>query len=102
MEEVLNTLISIDNDCKRTLNELKEKQDNIEYLVNDEMTKRKDEINTKYKFKIDMRKSEFQIKLNENKQRIENEKMEQIGGIRSKYIEEKNDLIQKIVNEILK
>ena len=56
MEEILNNLIAIDETCKRQLQELQEKQDNIEYLVNEEISKQKDEIKNKYKFKIDRKK----------------------------------------------
>ena len=71
MEETLIRLIEIDDECKQNLQMLQEKKDNIEYLVNKELASRKDEIKTKYKFKIDMRKNEYEMKLNQFKQKIE-------------------------------
>lgn len=101
MEEILNNLIEIDNECKRTLNGLKEKQENIEYLVNDELGKRKDEIKTKYKFKMDMRKNEFDMKLSEYTKNIEMEKAKKIDEIKKNYEMDKEKILKQIVDSII-
>ena len=44
MEEILKELIKIDDDCKVELALIQERKENIEYLVDDELTNRKSEI----------------------------------------------------------
>lgn len=101
MEEIFNDLIAIDEECKKTLNELKEKQENIEYLVNDELSTRKDEIKAKYKFKMDMRKNEQDMRLSETIKKIEMEKAKQIEQIKSAYENDKENAIKQIVDSII-
>ncbi len=101
MEEILNHLISMDDACKRELRQLQEKQENIEYLVNEEISKRKDEIKTKYKFKIDMRKSEYETKLNETAQNIECNKLQKIETIKTNYEKDKPNLLNDTIKAIL-
>ncbi len=101
MEEILNHLISMDDACKRELRQLQEKQENIEYLVNEEISKRKDEIKTKYKFKIDMRKSEYETKLNETAQNIECNKLQKIETIKTNYEKDKPNLVNDTIKAIL-
>lgn len=101
MEEILNNLISIDDACKRELRQLQEKQENIEYLVNEEISKRKDEIKTKYKFKMDMRKSEYEAKLNQTARNIECDKLEKIEAIKTIYEKDKPNLINDTIKSIL-
>lgn len=101
MEEILNTLIRIDDKCKEELQVIQDKKENIEYLVDNELTKRKSEIKTKYKFKIDMKKNEYDIKLNEFKENIENSKNNQIEEIKNEYIAQKENLLKSIVEKIV-
>ena len=101
MEEILNQLILIDDECKIRLKELQDKKENIEYLVNDELTKRKDEVKTKYKFKIDMRKNEYEIKLAENMKKIEEERMQEIQQIINRYEQAKESFKQLIIQSII-
>ncbi len=97
----MNDLIAVDEACKAVLQELQEKKENIEYLVNDELVKRKEEIKTKYKFKMDMRKNEYDRKLMENSQRIETNKNQEIEQIKAQYEQEKSNLIQDMLQSIL-
>lgn len=99
--EILNHLISVDEECQRTLEQLKEKQENIEYLVNEELSKRKDEIKTKYKFKLDMRKNEYEMKLAQNLQQIETEKNQKLQELETKYQEQKQQTIDTIMQAIV-
>lgn len=101
MEEILNHLILVDEECRRTINELQEKKDNIEYLVNEELTSRKDEIKNKYKFKIDMRKNEYEIKLNEEKQQIATGQKQEIENLLNQYNQEKEMVVKQIVESII-
>lgn len=101
MEEILNHLISMDDACKRELRQLQEKQENIEYLVNEEISKRKDEIKTKYKFKMDMRKSEYEAKLSQTAQNIEANKLQKIETIKITYEKDKPNLISDTIKAIL-
>ena len=101
MEEILNSLIVIDDECKSALNVLYEKKDNIEYLVDSELSKRKDEIKTRYKFKIDMRKNEYDMKLNEFQEKVETERNRKIDEIRNDYLNQKNEIINKIIQAII-
>ena len=101
MEKILNKLIAADLECQRALNQLKEKQENIEYFVNDALENRKDEIKAKYKFKIDMRKHEYDMKLAENLQEIELQKQKQMQEMKANYEMEKQQIIDKIVKSIM-
>ena len=101
MEEILNHLISMDDACKKELNALKQKQENIEYLVNEEISKRKDEIKNKYKFKIDRKKSEYETKLNETIQKMETYEQQKLQKIKSNYEQDKPDLIKRIIQSIV-
>ena len=101
LEEVLNELIKIDDVCKSELQLVQEKKDNIEYLVDKELTKRKLEIKTRYKFKIDMKKNEYDIKINELKGKIENQKNSQIEEIENEYIYQKENLLKSIIEKII-
>lgn len=101
LEEVLNHLISMDEECQRTLSQLKEKQEKIEYFVNEELSKRKDEIKTKYKFKLDMRKNEYEMKLAQNLQQIETEKNQQLRELETKYHAQKQQMIDTMIQTIV-
>lgn len=102
VEEILNTLIAIDDECKSALNVLHEKKENIEYLVDAELSKRKDEIKTRYKFKIDMRKNEYDMKLNEYQKKIDEEKSRKIDEIRTEYLSHKKEIINNMIQSIIK
>lgn len=101
LEKILNDLISIDDNCQKILKEIQEKQDNIEYFVNEELSKKKDEIKNKYKFKIDMKKNEYETKFADTERKIEQKKSEEIEKIRKKYAEEKEKQISKVINDII-
>lgn len=101
MEEILKELIKIDDDCKVELALIQERKENIEYLVDDELTNRKSEIKTKYKFKIDMKKNEYDMKLNEIKEKIENQRNSQIEEIKNEYILQKENLLKNIIEKII-
>ena len=101
MEEILNSLIQIDENCKSELNLIHQKEENIEFLVDNELSRRKTEIKTKFKFKIDMKKSEYDIKLNEFKNKLQEENKMQIEEIKNEYITQKGEIIKKIVNSII-
>lgn len=98
--EVLEHLIAVDAECQKVLDQLKEKQENVEYLVNEELSKRKDQIKTKYQFKMDMRKNEYAMKLAESTETIELEKNAQIEALQTKYDLEKQNRFQQIVEQI--
>ena len=101
MEEIINALIKVDDNCKNELKLVEEKRDNIEYLVDKELTKRKLEIKTRYKFKIDMKKNEYDIKLNKMKEDMEKSTNNQIEQIKNDYITQKDNLINGIIKKIV-
>ena len=101
LEEVLNELVLMDDECKKVLQALQEKKDNMEYLVSVELNKRKEEIKTKYKFKVDMRKNEYDLKLSENMKRIEKEKIHAIEQMKKSYAEQKQTMVNTIIQAIL-
>lgn len=101
MEEILKALIKIDDECKKELKLVEEKKDSIEYLVDKELTKRKLEVKTKYKFKIDMKKNEYDMKLNKSKEDIEKANNTQIEQIKKDYIYKKDIFIKNIVEKIV-
>ena len=101
MEKIINALIKVDDNCKNELKLVEEKRDNIEYLVDKELTKRKLEIKTRYKFKIDMKKNEYDIKLNKMKEDMEKSTNNQIEQIKNDYITQKDNLINGIIKKIV-
>ena len=101
MEEILRALIKIDDDCKSELQLVEDKKDNIEYLVDNELIKRKLEIKTRYKFKIDMKKNEYDIRLNKSKENMQKSTNNQIEQIKMDYMTQKDSLIKSIIKKIV-
>lgn len=102
MKQVINELIQVDNECKKNLSEIEEKEKNIDDYVSEKLEKIKEEINEKYQYKINFRKSENDIKLKKEKEKITNNTNIEIKKWESEFLKSKNDKVEDIIKNIFK
>lgn len=102
MKQVINELIQVDNECKKNLSEIEEKEKNIDDYVSEKLEKIKEEINEKYQYKINFRKSENDMKLKKEKEKITNNTNIEIKKWEDEFLKSKNDKVEDIINNIFK
>lgn len=101
MEEIINKLLDIDNKAKSIMFEYQEKKNNLDVYISEEIAKRKKEIDSQYKFRIDFHKNEYIRKLNEKKNIMNEIKDNGISELKESYNIEKTRLANDIVNMII-
>lgn len=101
MEEIINKLLGIDNKAKSVISEYESKMSNLDYYISEEISKRKKEIDSKYKFRIDFEKNEYNRKLKEKKSIMQEIKDKGIEELRTQYQKEKENLTKELVNSII-
>lgn len=101
MEEIINKLLDIDNKAKSIMLEYQEKKNNLDVYISEEIAKRKKEIDSQYKFRIDFHKDEYIRKLNEKKNIMNEIKDKGIEELKESYNIEKNRLAEDIIKMII-
>ena len=102
MKQVINDLIQTDKECKMILSEVEEKEKNIDDYISEKLDKIKEEINEKYQYKINFKKSENDIKLKKEKEKITNNTNMEIKKWENEFLESKNSKVDDIINNIFK
>jgi len=102
MKQVINELVEVDKECRKSLAELEEKEKNIDDYVSEKLEKIKEEINEKYQYKINFKKSENDIKLKKEKERITSNANIEIKKLEDEFLKSKDGKVQDIINNIFK
>jgi len=102
MEETINKLLEIDNKAKGIMVEYQDKKNNLDLYISDEIAKRKKEIDSTYTFRIDFRKREYEKKLEDKKNSMNEIKDKGIFELQAKYQMEKDRLSYEIFESIIK
>ena len=119
MDGILNKIINLDNQAKNKIIQIKQKEENIETYISETIEKEKKEIDSRFLYKINIEVSTLTTQISENEQKLSNaqekydkmfeeskkkldeEKDKQINKIREKYEQEKQQIIEKMLSEIV-
>lgn len=100
-EDLINKLINLDNEAKHELKEIEEKEENIEYYINQKLTTEKAKIDNMYVFKKKNLQDSYDKKWEKEKQVLDEKKEQALSRLREKYNEEKENIITDILGEIM-
>ena len=100
MDEFLNEIVNIENKTKVIINDVESKKENIDDLIEEELSKEKNRIDVRYNTKIEFKEREIEKRVKEQNDKIENDLKMELERIQKKYNEKKQDMIDKILNNI--
>lgn len=101
MEMILNKIIDLDNQAKSKILTIKEKEENIETYVSEKIEKEKALIDSRISFKKKKLQEKYDLMLEQEKTRLDEEKNRQIAILHEKYEQEKQKIIEQTINQIL-
>ena len=98
LEEIINKIINLDNKAKEKIKTIKEKEEKIESYINEQLQIEKDKIDGKFLYKKKNIQEKYDKLFEDRRQKLDQEKQNQIININQKYEQEK----QKIIDQLLK
>lgn len=101
MEEIINKLIDIDNMSKEIINEVEEKNLNIDELIENELDKQKSKIDAAINVKLKVKREGLDSKFKEFKSNLDIETNKKIEQINYEYQNLKKEKVEKIVTNII-
>lgn len=101
MEVILNKLIDLDNQAKSKILQIKQKEENIETYISETLEKEKKVIDNRFLYKRKKIQEKYDNMFKEAKNRLNEEKYKQINILREKYEQNKQQIIEKTLNEIV-
>ena len=101
MEVILNKIIDLDNQAKSKILQIKQKEENIETYISETLEKEKKVIDNRFLYKRKKIQEKYDNMFEEAKNRLNEEKYKQINILREKYKQNKQQIIEKTLNEIV-
>ena len=101
MEEIIKSIIEIDEKAKDKINDIMQKEDNIEEEISNQLKLEKEKIDNQYVFKRKSLKERYDQIYQENCERINKEKEMQIESLKQKYRADGERIVEKIVSSII-
>lgn len=101
MEVILNKIIDLDNQAKSKILQIKQKEENIETYISETLEKEKKVIDNRFLYKRKKIQEKYDNMFEEAKNRLNEEKYKQINILREKYEQNKQQIIEKTLNEIV-
>ena len=102
MDKIINRIIEIDNNAKKIVEKSKEKRDDIEKFIEQELAVKQAVLEVQYKELINEKKIDYDKKLKEKEQEIESRTNWKINKYKERFNEEKNKIQEQIVFDIVK
>ena len=99
MEVILNKIIDLDNQAKSKILQIKQKEENIETYISETLEKEKKVIDNRFLYKRKKIQEKYDNMFEEAKNRLNEEKYKQINILREKYEQNKQQIIEKTLNE---
>ena len=101
MDLILNKIIDLDNAAKSKISEIKEKEENIETYISQQIEKEKELIDSRFLYKRKKTQEKYDEMLSQKTKELDEEKNRQISMLREKYEQEKQKFIEKTLAEII-
>ncbi len=101
MENIINKIIELDASAKNKILKIKEKEDNIETYISEQIEKEKEVIDSRFLFKKKKMQEKYDEMFEKRKTEIDNDKNEQIQQLKAKYEIEREKIINKVIEEII-
>lgn len=101
MDNILNKIIELDNTAKKRIMDIREKEENIETYISEEIEQEKAKIDSKYLFKRKKMQEKYDEMFEQKKQELDSEKEKQISLIKEKYEQEKGKILETVLNNII-
>lgn len=101
MENIINKIIELDASVKNKILKIKEKEDNIETYISEQIEKEKEVIDSRFLFKKKKMQEKYDEMFEKRKTEIDNDKNEQIQQLKAKYEIEREKIINKVIEEII-
>ena len=101
MENIINKIIELDQNAKRKISTIKEKEENMETYINEKLKVEKEKIDNKYLYKKKNLQEKYDSNYEQRKLDLDEYKQKQIIQLQTKYEGEKKDILQKIINSII-
>ena len=102
MKEIIDELVNIDKRSKQIVQKSEDKEQSIDSYITIELERRKNDINSKYKYKINFLKSECEKDFNNKKEALKQNSQKIIEDLQSDYNNNKNAKIEKMLTEIFR
>jgi hypothetical protein len=100
MDEIIEKIIQIDSDANKITEEIRDKKENIDKLIGEELAVKEAVLELEYREEIEKKKKENE-KLLENKGQVINQKVNwRIANLREAFKAEKEDIEERIFKEI--
>ena len=101
LENIINKIIELDEQAKRKIKTIKEKEENIEIYINEKLKIEKEKIDNKFLYKKRKIQKKYDLNFEQSKLKIDEYKKKQITELQKIYEQEKQDIMQKIVESII-
>ena len=101
LENIINKIIELDENAKRKIRTIKEKEENIEIYINEKLKIEKEKIDNKFLYKKRNIQEKYDLNFEQSKLKIDEYKKNQIMEWQKVYEQEKQDIMQKIVQSII-
>ena len=102
MKEIIDELVNIDKRSKQIVQKSEDKEQSIDNYITIELERRKNDINSKYKYKINFLKSECEKDFNNKKEALKQNSQKIIEDLQIDYNNNKNAKIEKMLTEIFR
>ncbi len=102
MEKTIKELMEFDKKCKLIIEDLEERKSNIDEAIEKQIELKKEEINNKYLYKINFKKTEYDKRIKQRKEEIDKETNIEIQKMQENFENEKENIANTIINSILK
>ena len=101
MEDVINKIIELDECARKKIKIIEEKENNIETYINEKLKVEKEKIDNIIAYKKKNRQEKYEQEFTKRKELIDEYKQKQIIELQNKYEKEKQEIVKKIVNNII-
>lgn len=101
LEEIINKIIELDNNAKRKIIEVKNKEDNIENYINERLIKEKEKADSQYAFKKKKFQEKYDFMYEQKIGLLEEKKEKKISELQEKYKLNQKATIENLLKNII-
>jgi len=102
MDKIINKIIEIDNKAKKITEDSKKKKDEIDKYIEEELSVKQAVLEVQYKELINEKKLDYDKKIKEKEQEIEQRTNWKINKFKEKFNQEKSRIQEQIIFDIIK
>ena len=101
MDLIINKIIDLDNAAKSKITSIREKEENIENYISEEIEKKKELIDSRYLYKRKNIQEKYNEMFEQKKKQLDEEKEKEINKLHEKYEQEKPKILKELLEGII-